>query len=126
MKWLGQPGQQSAFQDLPKQAQDLIAKIRAQLPRADLDIVREAYLFAETAHTGQTRASGEPYISHSVAVSSILVDQRLDPVTIAAALLHDVAGGRSVRRGLAASSRPRPTPPPSAPRGSAGQIEWQS
>src|SRR3972149_5467170 len=91
MKWLEQRRQQSAFQDLPKQAQDLIAKIRAQLPRADLDIVREAYLFAETAHTGQTRASGEPYISHSVAVSSILVDLRLDPVTIAAALLHDVA-----------------------------------
>src|SRR3990172_805330 len=91
MKWLEQRRQQSAFQDLPKQAQDLIAKIRAQLPRADLDIVREAYLSAETAHTGQTRASGEPYISHSVAVSSILADLRLDPITIAAALLHDVA-----------------------------------
>src|SRR3989304_4822218 len=81
----------TVFPVLPKQAQDLIAKVRAQLPRADLDIVREAYLFAETAHAGQTRASGEPYISHSVAVSSILVDLRLDPVTIAAALLPDVA-----------------------------------
>ncbi len=90
MKWLEQR-RQHAFQDLPKEAQDLIAKVRAQLPRADLDIVREAYLFAETAHTGQTRASGAPYISHSVAVASILADLRLDPVTIAAALLHDVA-----------------------------------
>src|SRR3970282_592145 len=91
MKWLEQRRQQSAFQDLPKQAQDLIAKVRAPLPRADPDILPEPYLFPETAPPGKPRASGEPYISHSVAVSSILVDLRLDPVTIAAALLHDVA-----------------------------------
>src|SRR3989337_3461519 len=126
MKWLDQRRQQSAFQDLPKQAQDLIAKIRAQLPRADLDIVREAYLFAETAHPGQTRASGEPYISHSVAVSSILVDLRLDPVTIAAALLHDVAEDTGVtlpqaseRFGVAIASLVDSVT-------KMGQIEWQS
>jgi len=126
MKWLEQRRQQSAFQDLPKQAQDLIAKIRAQLPRADLDIVREAYLFAETAHTGQTRASGEPYISHSVAVSSILVDLRLDPVTIAAALLHDVAEDTGVtlpqvaeRFGVEIASLVDGVT-------KLGQIEWQS
>src|SRR4030067_3850593 len=96
MKGLEQRRQQSAFQDLPKQAQDRIAKVRPQLPRAALAIVREASLFAETAHAGQTRASGEPYISHSVAVSSILVDLRLDPVTIAAALLHDAADDTGV------------------------------
>jgi len=126
MKWLEQRRQQSAFQDLPKQAQDLIAKIRAQLPRADLDIVREAYLFAETAHAGQTRASGEPYISHSVAVSSILVDLRLDPVTIAAALLHDVAEDTGVtlpqvaeRFGVEIASLVDGVT-------KLGQIEWQS
>jgi len=126
MKWLEQRRQQSAFQDLPKQAQDLIAKVRAQLPRADLDIVREAYLFAETAHTGQTRASGEPYISHSVAVSSILVDLRLDPVTIAAALLHDVAEDTGVtlpqvseRFGVEIASLVDGVT-------KLGQIEWQS
>src|SRR3989304_8294251 len=91
MKGLAPPRHQRPLQALPNQAQDLIAKIRAQLPRADLDILREAYLFAETAHTGQTRASGEPYIRHSLAVADILADLRLDPVTIAAALLHDVA-----------------------------------
>ena len=126
MKWLEQRRQQSAFQDLPKQAQDLIAKVRAQLPRADLDIVREAYLFAETAHAGQTRASGEPYISHSVAVSSILVDLRLDPVTIAAALLHDVAEDTGVtlpqvseRFGVEIASLVDGVT-------KLGQIEWQS
>ncbi len=91
MKWLEQRRAQSAFQDLPKDAQDLIAKIRAHFTRADLDVVREAYLFAESAHAGQTRASGEPYIRHSYAVADILADLRMDPVTIAAALLHDVA-----------------------------------
>ncbi|MGH2453256.1 MAG: RelA/SpoT family protein [bacterium] len=91
MKWLEQRRAQSAFQDLPKDAQDLIAKVRAHFTRADLDVLREAYLFAEAAHAGQTRASGEPYIRHSYAVADILADLRMDPVTIAAALLHDVA-----------------------------------
>src|SRR3989304_2476665 len=109
MKWLEQRRQQSAFQDLPKQAQDLIAKIRAPLPRADLDIV-----------------PGDPSISPSVAVSSILVDLRLDPVTIAAALLHDVAEDTGVtlpqvaeRFGVEIASLVDGVT-------KLGQIEWQS
>ncbi len=90
MKWL-QARQSSAFQDLPAEVQGLLAKMREQFPKADLDVIREAYLFAEEAHRNQTRASGEPYITHSIAVASALVDLRLDPVTVAAALLHDVA-----------------------------------
>ncbi len=90
MKWL-QARQSSAFQDLPAEVQGLLAKMREYHPKADLDLVRDAYLFAEAAHQGQTRASGEPYINHSVAVASVLADLRLDPVTVAAALLHDVA-----------------------------------
>jgi GTP pyrophosphokinase len=90
MRWL-QPRQTSAFQDLPAEVQALVARMREYFPRADLDVIREAYLFSESAHSGQTRASGEPYINHSVAVAATLVDLRLDPVTIAAALLHDVA-----------------------------------
>ncbi|MDQ7850555.1 MAG: bifunctional (p)ppGpp synthetase/guanosine-3',5'-bis(diphosphate) 3'-pyrophosphohydrolase, partial [Armatimonadota bacterium] len=90
MKWLEQR-RQHVFQDLPKEAQDLIARVRAHFTRADLDILREAYLFAEAAHSGQVRASGEPYVHHSLAVATILAELRLDPVTIAAALLHDVA-----------------------------------
>lgn len=69
----------------------MLAKMREYHPKADLDVVRDAYLFAEAAHRGQTRASGEPYINHSIAVATVLTDLRLDPVTVAAALLHDVA-----------------------------------
>ncbi|TMI76110.1 MAG: bifunctional (p)ppGpp synthetase/guanosine-3',5'-bis(diphosphate) 3'-pyrophosphohydrolase [Bacillati bacterium ANGP1] len=65
--------------------------MREHFPKADLDVIRDAYQFAAEAHHAQTRASGEPYINHSVTVASTLVDLRLDPVTIAAALLHDVA-----------------------------------
>src|SRR3972149_7493412 len=65
--------------------------MREYFPRADLEVIREAYLFAESAHSGQPRASGEPYINPSVAVAATLVDLHLDAVTVAAALLHDVA-----------------------------------
>src|SRR3990170_4361258 len=90
MRWL-QPRQSSAFQDLPAEVQALVAKMREHFPKADLDVIRDAYLFAESAHKEQTRASGEPYINHSLAVASSLIELRLDPVTIAAALLHDTA-----------------------------------
>src|SRR2546426_2183455 len=90
MKWL-QARQPSAFQDLPAEVQGLLEKMREHFPKADLDVIRDAYQFAAQAHHAQARASGEPYINHSVTVASTLVDLRLDPVTIAAALLHDVA-----------------------------------
>jgi guanosine-3',5'-bis(diphosphate) 3'-pyrophosphohydrolase len=53
-------------------------------------LVRHAYEIAMVAHDGQARASGESYIQHPLAVAGILADLRLDPATIAAALLHDV------------------------------------
>ncbi|MDQ7819901.1 MAG: bifunctional (p)ppGpp synthetase/guanosine-3',5'-bis(diphosphate) 3'-pyrophosphohydrolase [Armatimonadota bacterium] len=90
MKWL-QARQSGVFADLPADVQQLLARLREQFPRADLDVVRAAYLFAEQAHRAQTRASGDPYITHAVAVASVLVELRLDPVTVAAGLLHDVA-----------------------------------
>ncbi len=90
MKWL-QARQTGAFQDLPADIQALLAKMREHFPKADLDVIRAAYAFAAHAHRTQTRASGEPYINHSLAVASTLVDLRLDPVTVASALLHDVA-----------------------------------
>src|SRR5439155_57887 len=73
------------------EVQELLAKMREHFPKADLDVLGEAYQFAAQAHHAQTRTSGEPYINHSVTVAATLVDLRLDPVTIAAALLHDVA-----------------------------------
>jgi GTP pyrophosphokinase len=75
---------------LPPDAAALVARVKELTPHADLDLVRRAYLFAREAHTDQTRASGEPYVNHSVAVAGILAEMRLDAVTVAAALLHDV------------------------------------
>lgn len=56
----------------------------------DMVLLRNAYLFSQSAHSGQFRKSGEPYISHPVAVARILSELRLDAVTLSAALLHDV------------------------------------
>ncbi len=56
---------------------------------ADRELVLRAYRVADTAHQGQKRASGEPYIFHCVAVASILSDMRVPPSVVAAALLHD-------------------------------------
>lgn len=68
----------------------LLAKIKAYHREADLDLVRLAYDFAFSAHAGQTRKSGEPYIVHPLAAADYLADQKIDPVIICATLLHDV------------------------------------
>lgn len=57
---------------------------------ADREFIQRAYRVADQAHTGQKRASGEPYINHCVVVASILADLRVPPEVIAAGLLHDV------------------------------------
>ncbi|HLJ60453.1 MAG TPA: bifunctional (p)ppGpp synthetase/guanosine-3',5'-bis(diphosphate) 3'-pyrophosphohydrolase [bacterium] len=80
----------NAEEALPEDAEALLRHVRETIPHADRDLIRRAYLFAEAAHAGQTRASNEPYVHHAVAVADILVGLRLDSATIAAALLHDV------------------------------------
>jgi GTP diphosphokinase / guanosine-3',5'-bis(diphosphate) 3'-diphosphatase len=80
----------STEETFPPDAAALLARVKELTPHADQELIRRAYLFAREAHADQTRASGEPYVSHSVAVASILAELRLDAVTIAAALLHDV------------------------------------
>src|SRR6516225_9371940 len=60
------------------------------LPRPDIALVERAFEFSEKAHRGQFRKSGEPYITHPLAVASILSQWRLDAEGLAAALLHDV------------------------------------
>ncbi|AOM41945.1 bifunctional GTP diphosphokinase/guanosine-3',5'-bis pyrophosphate 3'-pyrophosphohydrolase [Xenorhabdus hominickii] len=60
------------------------------LPGDQIDLLKQAYAVARDAHEGQTRTSGEPYITHPVAVSCILAEMRLDHETLMAALLHDV------------------------------------
>jgi guanosine-3',5'-bis(diphosphate) 3'-pyrophosphohydrolase len=68
----------------------LIERVRAARPDVDVGIVERAWNYAEQAHSGQIRESGEPYFDHPAAVAFILADMDLDPNTIAAGLLHDV------------------------------------
>ena len=65
-------------------------QISAYLPSEQVALVQQAYVVARDAHAPQTRSSGEPYITHPVAVSSILADMHMDHETLMAALLHDV------------------------------------
>ena len=67
----------------------LIKTAKLHHPKADLSIIERAYAAAELAHRGQLRKSGEPYITHPVAVAQILADLGIGPKTLAAALLHD-------------------------------------
>jgi GTP pyrophosphokinase len=67
----------------------LIKTVRSHHPKADVGIIERAYAAAELAHRGQLRRSGEPYITHPVAVAQILADLGIGPKTLAAALLHD-------------------------------------
>jgi GTP pyrophosphokinase len=69
---------------------DLIKQAEEYLPPKDVELVRGAYDFAVEAHAGQRRQSGEPYVSHPLAVAETLVELRLDGSTLASALLHDV------------------------------------
>ena len=68
----------------------LLSKLRSYLPQAQVAEVSRAYQFGARAHEGQRRISGEPYISHPLAVASILADLHMDHHTVEAALLHDV------------------------------------
>ena len=64
----------------------------------DISKLESAYQFSETAHEGQFRKSGEPYISHPLAVANILAQWHLDPQALTAALLHDVMEDTSVTK----------------------------
>ncbi|MGX5680370.1 RelA/SpoT family protein [Schumannella luteola] len=67
----------------------LIKTVRLHHPKADVALIERAYSAAERAHRGQLRKSGEPYITHPVAVAQILADLGIGSKTVAAALLHD-------------------------------------
>jgi GTP pyrophosphokinase len=64
--------------------------LQSDRPGSEFDLIRRAAEFAQQAHRGQTRASGEPYVTHSLAVADILASLRLDYESIVAAILHDV------------------------------------
>jgi GTP pyrophosphokinase len=69
---------------------DILDKVSENQPDADVDIIDRAYIFSARVHDGQMRLSGEPYLSHPLEVAGILADMKLDAVSIAAGLLHDV------------------------------------
>lgn len=71
--------------------ENILEKIKEYLEPADQRLVKKAYQFAEKAHCGQKRGTGEPYIQHPLEVAYLLADDKLDAKTISAALLHDVA-----------------------------------
>lgn len=70
--------------------QEILAKILAKYSPTEAEIIHRAYTFAENAHTGQKRDSGEDYITHPLAVAQILTDFNMDYETVVAGLLHDV------------------------------------
>lgn len=72
-----------------KTFEQLVEKIRASEKPYDLEKITQAYKVAEKAHEGQLRTSGDPYITHPLAVASILLDYCMDTDTICASLLHD-------------------------------------
>ena len=68
---------------------ELEESVTLHTPRADLEMIERAYHFADSHHQTQLRASGEPYISHPLAVAGIVASKRLDTASIVTALLHD-------------------------------------
>src|SRR2546426_8532923 len=70
--------------------EEIVENVASNHPQADLDLLRRAYLFSAREHKGQKRASGESYLVHPLEVANILADMRLDEVSVATGLLHDV------------------------------------
>lgn len=69
--------------------ENLIERLPESYSVADREMITHAYKYAEAAHEGQKRASGEPYITHCVAVAIILAEMQVQPIVVSAALLHD-------------------------------------
>ena len=69
--------------------QEILDKVAAHNQEANLELIQRAYVFAASAHAGQTRLSGEPYLSHPLAVAYTLAEMGFDEPTVAAGLLHD-------------------------------------
>src|SRR6266705_3289495 len=96
------------------------------LPPPDVALVERAFAFSEHAHAGQFRKSGEPYITHPLAVASILSQWRLDAQGLAAALLHDVMEDTAVTKTEIESSFGKPVADMVDGVSKLDQIEFQS
>src|SRR5512135_3529587 len=71
------------------QLDQILSEVAGYHPGADLQMVRKAYDFAAAAHEGQTRKSGDPYVTHPLSVASIIAELKLDVASVCAGLLHD-------------------------------------
>lgn len=78
--------------------ESLTAKLDGYLEPPQIKLVQDAYDYAAIAHSGQTRRSGEPYVTHPLAVADILADMHMDHQSLAAAMLHDVIEDTGVEK----------------------------
>ena len=69
---------------------DILRKVQAYRPGDDLTLLRKAYEISASEHSTQKRLSGEPFLSHPLAVANVLADMKLDPVCLVAGMLHDL------------------------------------
>src|ERR1700730_4793773 len=75
---------------------DLMKRMQENRPQDDLTIIKKAYDYSLKNHEGKSRASGEPYLVHPLAVALVLAEMKMDPVAVAAGLLHDSVEDTSV------------------------------
>jgi guanosine-3',5'-bis(diphosphate) 3'-pyrophosphohydrolase len=75
---------------------DLMKRMQDNRPQDDLSIIKKAYDYSLKHHEGQSRASGEPYLVHPLEVALVLAEMKMDPVAVAAGLLHDSVEDTSV------------------------------
>jgi len=76
--------------DLDALKKQLLATAAGHYPQADLEPVTQAFDLAVEAHEGQSRATGEAYVTHPIATAQVVAELGIDPIAIQAALLHDV------------------------------------
>src|SRR5438445_4593579 len=75
---------------------ELLRDMRENRPNDDLELIRKAYEFSQRSHSGQQRASGEPYLVHPLEVALVLAEMKMDAVSVAAGLLHDSVEDTSI------------------------------
>ena len=99
------PGQKPTAHSIPREEHSANSSLAAfeqliadYLPLEQAQLVRRAYYYSEQAHYGQTRRSGEPYVTHPLAVASILARMHMDAQSLMAALLHDVIEDTGVNK----------------------------
>ena len=88
----------SSLSKIDESAAAFVKQVQEVNPKAQCDLIERAYRFSWNAHKDQLRKSGDPFLAHPVSVALILAEQKLDSVTIAAGLLHDVLEDTSISR----------------------------